>query len=246
MKLYSDSPNANISINRTSELTEALKKVKEENIQVIIESGTYLGLGSTSIIADIFSLSNNLEKMYTIEVNPRFFKIAKKNLDKYPFVKCINGFSLKLSSALEFLENDDAVNNHLKFPDIYIDDTSDPLEFYKNEILGYLQRNDQRRKIFKRLFVKSKENLLPEIIEANKSKSLFIILDSSGGIGYLEFSVVEKLLKNNQYFLFLDDINHIKHFRSKEYILNSKNFSILNIQDQDGWLICKHLPEIER
>lgn len=244
MKLYADSPNADISVAKSAELTNTLLKISEENIQVIIESGTYLGTGSTAIIADVFKTSPTLERFYTIEVNPQFYKTARKNLKKYPFVTCLNGFSLSLSDAIQFLEKDTVINNHAAYPDIYIDDTSDPEKFYKNEILGYLQRNRNKRNIIGRLFCKPKENLLTEAINQNIRKKLFIVLDSSGGIGFLEFSVMERLLKNNNYFLFLDDIHHIKHFRSKEFILNSRNFRILKIQELEGWLVCEHLPEI--
>jgi hypothetical protein len=51
-------------------------------------------------------------------------------------------------------------------------------------------------------------------------ESQLIFLDSSGGVGLLEFQRVRELPKEilNEKLIMLDDINHIKHYRSLQWM----------------------------
>jgi hypothetical protein len=49
-------------------------------------------------------------------------------------------------------------------------------------------------------------------------------------------------MRNKSYYLVLDDIHHLKHFRSKEYIENHpEEFNLISMDIEAGWLIAKSL-----
>src|ERR1035437_1581571 len=207
-----------------SQLKDALKGLSNEKINIIIETGTYIGTGSSRIISESFIKSKSIEVFYTIEINYNNFLQAKRNLKNYKFVRCLYGSSLLLSEAINFIRNDDAILNHKNYENIFIDDTNDPISFYTREMEGLLNEN---KKTLGSLFLKKKENLLPNLILNNIDKSLFIVLDSAGGVGYLEFLNTYNLLKEKTFYILLDDIHHLKHFRSYRDIQYNKKFSIL-------------------
>ena len=68
MKNYKEYIKKSVSISNEINLINALHSISND-VQVIIESGTYLGLGSTKMLANIFSNKSNFEKLYTCEVN---------------------------------------------------------------------------------------------------------------------------------------------------------------------------------
>ena len=67
-------------------------------------------------------------------------------------------------------------------------------------------------------------------------------MDSAGGIGFLEFTILLRVMRNRPYSLLLDDINHIKHFRSYEHIRKDRRFTILGLDESRGWLFARHAP----
>ena len=56
----------------------------------------------------------------------------------------------------------------------------------------------------------------------NNNKRQIVFLDSAGGVGYLEFKTFMKLPKKNlnSKILILDDVMHIKHYRSVKELKN--------------------------
>jgi predicted O-methyltransferase YrrM len=239
MKLYSESNHANIQMNFDKKFRDVLLKLLLNNqVQVVVESGTYLGLGSTSYIADIIKLAELDKKIsfYTIESNKLFFNQAVKNLKKYDFVYPILGQSIDLNQAIKFLENDEFLLQHNKFDDVFID-SFDPVRNYLKELKG-----GGVIKFFQNFFYKKKQNLIKVITENNKDKSILIVLDSAGGIGWFEFNEVIRTMEGKPFLLILDDTNHVKHFRSRNYILeNPTKFQIYYDNYQYGVLICKVL-----
>jgi len=221
MKLYSSSPKASTSMLFDDILIKEISNIKDK-ITIIIESGTYLGNGSTKMLSDIFSDSKTIKKLITIEANSNFYFIALENLKDIVFVECINGFSLDLSECINFIDNDEYLLNHEKYDDIYID-SFDPISNYKNEIMVSQGKP---------------QNLLKKLISENIDEELLIVLDSAGGIGYFEYLSVKEILKNKNYYLLMDDVDHIKHYRSKKDIMNNDSFDV--IITNDNYLLCKH------
>lgn len=176
--------------------------IKEHSIQEIIETGTFNGLGSTTVFA-----KTNLP-VISIDSCKNYHLQAKKNLENYRNVTLKFGSSLKIKEMEEFIKNDDFYNHPvLAEKNIKTDGDKD---FYINEINGFGTSP-------------SEEDLLFDLIDNTKRQIVF--LDSAGGIGYLEFlkfmSLKNKFKKNK--ILLLDDILHIKHYRSVLHLKRDKH-----------------------
>lgn len=190
---------------------EFRNKVKEfsKEVDEIIETGSYLGNGSTLIFAETG------KPIKTIECNKNFYLTAIMNLRSFDNVKCLFGYSLKLNDMIEFIKNDNFYNEN---KNVYTD-SDNPKEFYLREIGKH----------------KIEEDILWKLI--NNTKKQIIFLDSAGGVGYLEFKKVMSLgdkLKNK--ILIMDDINHCKHYRSVQELGNKL---IKSKSGRFGWVIFK-------
>lgn len=248
MKNYAEYSKGSISMSKDKKFLKTIDEVfNEYDIKVIVESGTFKGTGSTTTIAEAV-IKNNiaLESFYTIEVDYNFYKIAKKNLKKFKFVHPLWGLSVDQDKAISFIQNDDAIINHSNYPDVYIDTLNNPAEFYLNEINGQLSRSVKKKYRFSNFFNirRNKDEFLKNVFDTLlpkiKTKSLLILLDSAGGIGYLEFKTVLQYLVNSEFIIILDDVHHLKHFRSLQFIRESSNFKILNESLEDGWVIARY------
>jgi len=161
--------------------------IKKFDVQEIVETGTRIGTGSTLIFAQ------TKLPVFSIECNAKHVAEAKKNLRGYPNVTILHGYSLKLKTMLKFILEDDIYNRNFN---LRREGGRLAQVYYLHEISCSAVP----------------ENLLIKLI--NNSKQQLILLDSSGGAGYLEFKKVMsiKYLKNK--ILMLDDIKHVKHYRS--------------------------------
>lgn len=250
MKDYAQYIKSSISMSKDQDFINTLEEIiKNNKIRYIVESGTYIGTGSTKTIADILLKNEStINKFYTIEVDDSFFQKAKKNLKKYSFVEPIWGLSVDPDEAIRFIRTDDAIINHEKHPDIFIDTLNNPIDFYTNEIKGQLSKTNKKGNFLNRLFSNNtlqkgfRTNIFKDLLPAIKNTNPIILLDSAGGIGMLEFNTVLDLMRNNSFIIILDDIHHLKHFRSLAYIENSPNFTIINMSIQDGWAIASYNP----
>jgi hypothetical protein len=70
-------------------------------------------------------------------------------------------------------------------------------------------------------------DLLARYCIIHKQHRPLIVLDSAGGIGYLEFLTTLKVMGNAEYMLLLDDVHHLKHFRGLRDLRTNKSFEIL-------------------
>lgn len=240
MKLFSEYQHANIGMLHDNAIIETLKDfVDAHDIDVIIETGTNLGLGSTTMLAEAFKGKNT--EIHTIEVNYPIYKQAKHNLVKYPNVHCHYGCSSGITEAITFIEQDEAILNHENYPDYFIDSITDPVGFYTKEIKGILELNRGKVSKLKDLFKPNlQEDLLRNLINKYKDKKLLVVLDSAGGTGKLEFDITKELLKDQHYFILLDDTHHLKHFRSVQEITSSPEWTVIGSSDQHGWMLAEH------
>ena len=247
MKLYSTYSNSSIQLKKGNKIKDNLLQLFANNsIKVIVESGTYIGKGSTQMIINSYPKGETPEVFYTYEINYKFYTKAVKNLKNFPFVKPIWGLSIHPDEAKAYIKQDEAILNHEKYPDVYIDDIENPVAFYLNECDGYLSKDNSG--ILNKLFpITPKEgeepefNLLEKLLVKHNDGSPLIVLDSAGGTGYLEFITVEKTLQGKEFWILLDDIHHLKHFRSFEKIKTSSNYTIIDYDINEGWCLAKHL-----
>jgi hypothetical protein len=180
--------------------------IKGRKLKKIIETGTYLGEGTTKAIAD--ALIGD-EIVYSIEVNPKYYEVArKKNRDT-----CIN-FLLGLS---------------IPRPMLPIDMTYDVPD---NIIVDHLDHN--RNELYKReVNFKVRDMMLHYALEKMQFQPDLVILDSAGHIGFVEFLELMKYAEA-PFYLALDDTNHIKHYQSVQW-LEQYNFDrIFNTDEGFG------------
>lgn len=225
--------------------------IRKNNIRSVFESGTYLGTGSTETLAKLFVENNKKpEKFITVETNLDYFIKAKKNLAKYNFIKPVFGLSVDYLEAVKFLVNDRIFENLDKYEEIYIDHLSNPQHYYLKEIMigvvqEGLEKSTQKKNISffssgKKETIEFKNNVLSDFCCDLYHESSLIVLDSAAGIGFYEFNQVNQLMYNREYYLVLDDIEHLKHFRSREYIeTHSEEYNIISQSKEAGWLIAK-------
>jgi hypothetical protein len=249
MKLYRASAHASISMTADAQLRHLLVEItKQAPISHILESGTYRGLGSTKFIAEIVGAQSSPPQLFvTIEANHDSWRQARNNLKDFPFVTPVWGLSTSRQEGLRFIRNDPALLNHLKYPDIFIDDVRDPIGFYSREIAGRLGRAawnpvEKIRRFVDRPRFYAGENLLAKWLGAFRTCHPLVVLDSAGGIGYLEFNTLQKHMPEYPYFLLLDDICHVKHFRSYERVHTDSKFAVIGESKDAGWLLAKYQP----
>lgn len=185
---------------------------------VVIETGTYLGLGTTSALIDAVRGSKqwkggNKIQIHTIEANYNNYKKAKKNLEPYDvWVHVHHGLSLDLDECLTFIENDDVLLNHEEYPDIYFD-SPDPVQFYSDEVKGQLKAFGEGPQ--------GREGIMYGLALDNIKKNPLFVLDSAGGMGFLEYQRVVGMMGENLFYVWLHDVDHLKHFRS---VLHMKDY----------------------
>lgn len=165
--------------------------IKKKKLKKIIETGSYMGTGTTKAIRDAMKGD---EQVYSIEVNPEHHKMAVRNNDG----SGIN-FLLGLSVArpeLPVSVNFDNMPSH-----VIVDHHEKVREKnYKAEV-----------------DFKGEDALLDYALSKFDYKPDLVILDSAGHMGLVEFNYLIQRAKGT-YYLALDDTLHVKHYLSLEYI----------------------------
>ena len=220
---------ATMEVIPSDRLTQALATaIGVAHPRIVVETGTYLGQGSTRIIASAFQ-EKPPEKFYTLEISRSYYEAARQNLSDLPYVEVLWGLSMGRSEAERFIREDaflrtGAQSLHLKV------DHSDPIEFYLREIRGQFGGSAPADD--------APDHLLESILLEVREKVPLIALDSAGGIGWLEFQEVLRLQEGYPFVLFLDDVNHVKHHRSRLCVKSHPDFSIIDCDMNDGWLVA--------
>jgi hypothetical protein len=220
------SPGRDEDILRAFTTLFAFGKGKRPNI--IVETGTYHGTGTTAMIVEAakvaFKRPDMALQFYTIEADSRNFEIASKNLAGLRWVHLIHGSSVELAKAEEFIRSDEMLLNHGDYPDI-AKDAADAIPFYLSEIRGQLP-------VFGGS-IQGVDNVLMELWPKLDGKIPLFVLDSCGGIGWLEFQTICEMMGDSLFYVWCHDIAHVKHYRSYLYM---KDHS-------EGWEIVEQWPK---
>ncbi len=244
MKLYSERPGASVSMGDDPELRNLLMHVMEyDKIEYVIETGTYNGLGSTTFVAECLAMASPPERFVTIEANWRFWRQAKRNLRRFQFITCLWGMSVALKEGLEFIRNDELLRHHEQCEDIFIDNIDDPVGSYTRELLGgsgWAGRRNPLRYLMDRRKHYDGEGLLEKWLREFRHSNPLVILDSAGGMGLLEFRILLETMGDSSYRVLLDDVNHIKHYRSLKHIESAPAFEVLGLSENNGWVFARH------
>ena len=267
MKLYRNAPQAATAMVHDPELVAKIEgAIKEYAVDVAIETGTFEGTGSTRMVSECFTRVRPPKVYVTFEVGLQSWLTAYRNLRPFPFVQCLWGCSVDRAEALAFIMRDEMLANHAKYPDIYIDDVQDPVAFYSNELKGTLGRRSIASEVSSatrrtlsglrilpsrdaserltesdaRKYLWSGDGLLPKYLKLHQRNKPLVILDSSGGCGWYEFQVMMEIMKDLPFVLLLDDVHHIKHYRSLEHVKSDPRFRLLGHNSHNGWALATH------
>lgn len=219
-------------IDSVSEFAIQLNRViKEYKPKKLLETGTYLGMGTTSVVTSALK-ENGLEdsQFFSIEVKSENHLAAKKNLTEnglINYVTLLNGISMPRKALPTIEEIERTTVKEVEFEGIYIDhQESERARLYYNETN----------------YDDVEEDLIGKCLITFESEPDFVLLDSGGHMGNLEFNyLIERLEK--ECIVALDDVNHIKHRKSYMQIQNDSRFELITSSDEKfGFCIAKFTP----
>lgn len=221
-----------MSVNTFSDFGKSLRQVIiDTKPKKIIETGTYMGRGTTTIIA---STLRNFEldfiRFYSIEVNPKYYRAAYVHLRDSGLsniVTLVNGLSVQ-RSQLPTKEELKKRFVDTRWPEeIYIDHDK---EFRVNY---YFEETN---------FDNLPDGVLIDCLKKFDYSPDLVVLDSGGHIGDVEFNTVISLIKK-PCTIVLDDIYHVKHYNNFRWLLRDSRFNILKIsREKFGFCIVLFNP----
>jgi hypothetical protein len=179
--------------------SELTKLIADNGITKVIETGTYLGQGTTKAVLDGMALHKKPFHFISIEVNPSFADQARKNTGKVLGFDIWNGLSIPKG-----------IDNVLST------DVTDE-SYYPNYIVVDHQPKNRAELYRKEVDYKVPDELLKKAVDFMDGKPELVILDSAGHLGWAEFFHLLALV-NHPFILALDDTRHVKHFQSMETI----------------------------
>ncbi len=198
----------------------------------IIETGTYHGEGTTQVIASaIKELGINEAKFFSLECNPDNYAQAVNNLNKNNLlllVNLLNGLSTprKCLPTIQEIENQHVKN--IEYDNIFVDHKE------HERALLYFKETD---------FSNVPDDLLGVCLRQFNHSPDFVLLDSGGHMGNIEFNYLLRQLKG-ECFIALDDIYHIKHHKSYLQIKSDPRFElIVESKEKFGFCIAKFKPK---
>lgn len=197
--------------------------IKKHSLTEVIETGTFNGLGSTKVFAETGL------NVISLESCKKHYDAACENLKDYSNVKILNASSLPLADMRTFIEEDTVYKSELVFTKkINVDGGSNARSFYLQEIYGFDGVEPPE------------DNKLWDLINNNTRQLVF--LDSAGGVGYLEFQQFMKLDpdKIKTKILLLDDIFHVKHYRSIVDLKNNYLYPVISADRRFAY--CEFIP----
>jgi len=196
----------------------------------IIETGTYLGTGTTTIITkSLQTLGIDDAMFFTIEVNPQNYARAKQYFETNNIkVNALNGLSVPRAMLPNREEISQKTITDVDYDGIFVDHKEDKrVELYYNETN----------------FPNLPDNLLYKCLRLFDFKPDFVLLDSGGHMGNIEFKYLIDNLQGECY-IALDDIYHIKHHHSFQQIQSDPRFELVTaLKEKFGFCIAKFTPE---
>jgi hypothetical protein len=201
------------------DIADIIAKVKPNGI---IETGTYLGLGTTTAVLEAMN-KNKLKDTHfiSIESNYNYHLQANLNLreylDRFYYFRLWNMVSVPYGIIPTSIDND--------FPPDVITDHVEPKQ--------YLSEIDTTRP----------EDGIGSAMKICGYAPDIVILDSAGHMGTIEFNYLMTLIETD-FILILDDTKHRKHYKTLKQIKEDPRFEILKESNEKfGYAICKFNQE---
>ncbi len=205
--------------------TELRKIFQQQRPSSIIETGTYLGQGTSSIIWRALRDFGISADFTTMEVNPEHHRRAVAHFTSQGIkVRAELGISVPREMLPDKSEIADKFILNREFDGIYYDhDESVRAELYFSETDFNVA-----------------DNLLLQAMERCAFKPEFVLLDSAGHMGFIEFQYFMSLIQGDC-ILMLDDVYHCKHFKTLQVIKHDPRFEILvESREKFGFCIARY------
>ena len=217
-----------------SDFAESIAEIfRKHRPRRIIETGTYHGEGTTRVITSTLRSQGIDAEFFSVECNPRNHAIAALNLERSglaPFVKLLNGLSTPRALLPTYQEIEEKYVRNLEkigFDDVFIDHQE-----HKRALLYYKETD----------FSGIPEDLLGACLEHFDCRPDFVLLDSGGHMGNVEFNYLIGKLQG-PCFVALDDIYHIKHHESFRQMQKDPRFRIVvSSREKFGFCIAYFTP----
>lgn len=197
----------------------------------VIETGTFHGNGTTRIIASCLrDLGLEDSRFLSIECNPENLRLAAKNLAAHGLsqqVELVHGLSVprRLLPAMDLIR--EKLVYGIAGDGIYVDHDE------AVRTARYYAETD---------FKGIPDDRLGYCLKELEGAPDFILLDSGGHMGTIEFNYLLDNLKSPCH-IALDDINHVKHARSFKQILHDPRFALdVAAQEKFGFCIARFAP----
>ena len=85
------------------------------------------------------------------------------------------------------------------------------------------------------------EDLLRRYLRPFCEARPLIVLDSAGGIGFLEFSIVQEIMAGRTFTILLDDIHQISSIiEALSQIRSDPGFHVIGSDEEDGWMLARY------
>jgi hypothetical protein len=204
------------AVGAKSEFAQALDRiVRERRPRKVIETGTFLGQGTTAVIAAALRDAGiDDARFYSIECNQVHHEHALRNLRDAGLaerVTLLHGLSVPRSLLPTLQQIEERCVRNIEFDEIFIDH-----EEHQRAWL-YFKETD---------FGGVPEDLLGECLRRFDGRPDLVLLDSGGHMGNLEFNyLVERL--DGPCVVALDDIHHIKHHKSFRQLQSDDRFELV-------------------
>lgn len=213
-----------------SAFSEAIRRIVQQvRPQKIIETGTYLGRGTTAILAEALRVAGLKATFFTIEVNPKYHAQARAYLES-------KGYSVKPLCGLSIPRRLLPDREQISFSLLQVAGEESIFVDHPDSVRAerYYQETD---------FPNVPDDLLGRCLEAFDGRPDFVLLDSAGHLGWIEFQYLLERLKG-PCILALDDIYHVKHYRSFQRMQKDKRFEILTVsKEKFGFCIARFDPQ---
>jgi hypothetical protein len=194
----------------------------------IIETGTFEGTGTTAIIGSgLKNAGITQAEFFSIEVNPKRFDKATENVKK-------SGINVQLKLGL-------SIPRQLLLSPVQIHQ-----QYVQRVVDGiYVEWSEKDRPLayhHETNFPDLPDDLLGSLLTHFQNRPDFLLLDSAGHLGYIEFQYVKNRM-NGPCVLVLDDTRHVKHFQSVADMKSDRRFRILTESEEKfGFCIAEFNP----
>jgi hypothetical protein len=169
------------------------------SLKKIIETGSYKGEGTTAAIRRAMSGD---EQVYSIEVNPTYHHEAEV---------ANGGSGIHFLLGLSIGNAQIPVDTTFNVPDWVVVD-------HQPEYRSQLYNREVMHKV--------PDHMLDYALAQMDHRPDLVILDSAGHMGYIEFRYLMERV-HGDFFLALDDTNHVKHYETCQVIKDDPRFSLV-------------------